>query len=61
MGTQNGSRNTCLARLTMKHTPGGSGSSDKHDNFFQSQGFSNRGDGRTDEGNEEKRHKKKLL
>ena len=61
MRTQNGSRIICLARLAMKHTPGGSSSSNEHDDFFQSKGFSNRGDGRPNEGNEEKRHKKNLL
>ena len=45
----------------MKYTPGGSGSSDEHDDFFQSKGFSNCSDGRTDEGNKEKWHMKNLL
>ena len=61
MGTQNGSRIICLARLAMKHAPGGSGSSDKHDDFFQSKGFSNRSDGRPDKGSKEKWHRKNLL
>ena len=45
----------------MKHAPGGSGSSDEHDDFFQSKGFSNRGDGRPDKGSKEKWHRKNLL
>ena len=61
MGTQDGSRIICLARLAMKHTPGGSGSSDEHDDFLQSKGFSNCGNSRTDEGSKEKRHRKNLL
>ena len=61
MGTKTRSCVICLARLAMKYAPGGSGSSDEHDDFFQSKGFSNRSDGRTDEGNEEKRHIENLL
>ena len=61
MGTKTRSCVICLARLAMKHAPGGSGSSDEHDDFFQSKGFSNRGDGRPNKGSKEKWHRKNLL